>query len=138
MSTKGDLGVELAAYELMRAGWRVQYNKGYLVGNYERQGPDITAKRGKTTILVEVKFRDAFIKTNTGEVSVTLPEYKQMQYLALVLRDKDKNIEEEIRWEYRIYFAPKKKLTLRKYGKKHEYYRIGIPDIKRNATKQFT
>ena len=104
MSVKGDFGVNLAAYELMRCGWRVYLNGGLLNKRHqELQGADILAiKASRKPVRMEVKFRDVFKKTNTTAVNFTKLEYEEMTHVALVLRSVD--------GKYEIYIAPKDKL----------------------------
>ena len=90
MSLKGDFGVHLVAYELMRRGWEVSLNQGAISkDNREMQGYDVLARKGKTIKKIEVKFIDSLFKTgmykNHLRQRLTTEEVKQCDMAIIVI-----------------------------------------------------
>ena len=86
MALKGDLGVNMVAYQLMRYGWEVSINYGrFSNGLREVQGYDIFARNGGDEKRIEVKLRDSFGGSKPSAVTVTDAEYEQLTHLIIVI-----------------------------------------------------
>ena len=120
MALKGDLGVDMVAYQLMRYGWEVSINYGkFGKGLHEVQGYDIFARNGRAEKRIEVKLRDSFGGSKPGTVAVTDAEYKQLTHLAIVILGES---------THNIYVIPRSVLRriIKKWGGS---YRVYLGDI---------
>ena len=126
MGLKGDLGVNMVAYQLMRYGWEVSINYGkFSAGLHEMQGYDIFARKGRVERKVEVKLRDGFNGSEPGTVTITDAEYRLLTHLVVVLLYET---------AHTIYIIPKSSLRrIRKmWGGS---YRVYLGDIKNYEVK---
>lgn len=109
MSLKGDLGVYLIAYELMRRGWKVAINQGRLYpsekGIREIQGYDILAEKNNITKKIEVKFIDSLFRSGSYKESlrqrVTHNEFEECEYVIVLIYHEN---------GHSFYIIPKEKL----------------------------
>ncbi|MEM0050826.1 MAG: hypothetical protein QXW39_09905 [Candidatus Bathyarchaeia archaeon] len=122
MSLRGDFGVHLVAYELMRRGWEVALNQGIIMKamNREIQGYDILAKKKGRTKRIEVKFIDSFLKRGSYRKQlrqrVTPEERKQCDAIIVVVYGST-NHKIYGSTNHKIYIIPKSKFKEVFYSK---------------------
>ena len=116
MSLKGDFGVYLVAYELMRRKRRVLINQGRLVktteGYREIQGYDLLSINRDKKSRIEVKLMDADLRTQANKKNLrqraTAAEAQNSDFVIIVVWSNR---------EHHFYIIPRRAFT-RAFGKK--------------------